>query len=440
MPAIRSNLPSASPVLANVQRTGVLQAGVQAARYFIHDRFGANSFLGRLIGNPAPPRMAAPGSGHANGPDSRSTWGRAEQLRCAETGRLHPALSRQGCLEIGPYFLFANQSLDPSSEEASYVINPGNSYRSGLDAFRAMVELPERPGAEAETVPLLPPMIRESSLLNAGLGLQPVEDGGEPVDWHGRLHHRIPNTLFDPATGFAASITLRRNNEVVIGFSGLGSQGGTRPQLLSCIANVLGLSPQRNFEQASVLTELLKSHLEGINAQTQADPPYKLTLSGYSMGGAIASYAALRNDVDAVVINPLRLGLMGRAQVGKEGMARAKQRLTELSLHGDWVSNSRGKGIFYAGVRAVARWLSGSQVDTSGALGNRFLMSRPVEQLRERARRADLTEREVEAYANQDFHGSPWRFMLSYERRLRDEEDASQADAQSGRSASADSA
>jgi hypothetical protein len=58
------------------------------------------------------------------------------------------------------------------------------------------------------------------------------------------------------------------------------------------------------------------------------------------MGGGLASYAALRNKVPAVVMNPMRLGWGARARIGQSRLDEADRYLTEVVAQGDCVSDS----------------------------------------------------------------------------------------------------
>jgi hypothetical protein len=58
------------------------------------------------------------------------------------------------------------------------------------------------------------------------------------------------------------------------------------------------------------------------------------------MGGGLASYAALRNKVPAVVMNPMRLGWGARARIGQSRLDEADRYLTEVVVQGDWVADN----------------------------------------------------------------------------------------------------
>lgn len=200
-------------------------------------------------------------------------------------------------------------------------------------------------GEEFEHAPLLPDTVTRSSLITraaGGASCKPDQDG--------------PSTLFDPLSGFVAGVSMRRPaqgdsshaGEVIISFSGMGSRGASIGQGLRCFMNILGLTPPKNFQQAAKLTRMVHSHLHQRNEERKKEglPPYRLTICGHSMGGAMATFAALRlpkTSVDAfpvktIAINQLRLGLLSRARVGREGIEQAAERVTAVTVQNDWVA------------------------------------------------------------------------------------------------------
>ncbi|MEY4711930.1 MAG: hypothetical protein RIS88_1380 [Pseudomonadota bacterium] len=202
------------------------------------------------------------------------------------------------------------------------------------DAFPQMHSL-----VKSDPIPLLPQAVLNSSLVT------PATDSDE-----------VPRALFDPLSGFVAGISLRapargdktHAGEVIISFSGMGSRGATLGQGIRCFLNVLGLTPPKNFQQAAKLTRMVHAHLHQLNqVRVQLGLPlFRLTVCGHSMGGALATFAALRlppASVDAfpvktVAINPLRLGLLCRARIGREAMQQAEDRVTAVTVQGDWVA------------------------------------------------------------------------------------------------------
>ena len=125
----------------------------------------------------------------------------------------------------------------------------------------------------------------------------------------------------------------------------------------------------RQYEQA---VEFVKQIVE------KAGPNYDIVLTGHSLGGGLASYAALRQGTRAIVFNAagLKSGLIDR--IPKANLERQKALVTNVNLAGDPVSGLGGQvGIVYA--------LSphASLINRAGAfVDNRTLMVGPLIALR----------------------------------------------------------
>lgn len=320
-------------------------------------------------------------------------------LKCNETGRSHPELPSERYKEMLSYRRGGRIAEAPVS--LRHDLYAEDEQR---DAFDTRITMPD--GRKQN---LLPPSLTSSSLLNRGVAdlilhrrqeiqknLQANPKGSElwqawkteeegiseltlnedpAVDFPvGQVSQKLPNTLMDPRTGFAASITLRNDREFVINFGGAGSQGHPIKQYFRAFMNTMGMAPPKNFAQASKLTQIVQEHLKTLNAQLpDGEPKFRLTLSGHSMGGGMATYAALRHKVPAVVFDPLRLGLGARAKVGRPALKAAPSLVTEVVVQGDWVSDSRNNlGLRLLDVPSLA--LTGRRADALGAIGNRFLV------------------------------------------------------------------
>jgi len=213
---------------------------------------------------------------------------------------------------------------------------------------------------------------RELAALEPALETQRIASGGAI----GKVQNQFPNTLYDPMTGFCATLSVRNGNEVVIAFSGVGSQRGGLAQGVRGALNALGLAPPKNMAQASQLTRMVKAHLDGLNSDLPADRQLKLTLTGFSMGGGLATYAALRNNVPAVAISPMRLGLLARAKCGQAAIKNAPKLVTEVTVQSDWVAdNSRTRALKLLSLPSYL--LTGRKADALGAIGYRYLIPKP---------------------------------------------------------------
>lgn len=344
--------------------------------------------------DPHPPRGIAPGamqridSPHAG----QGAPAVLRTLRCAETHQVHEQLPAERIDEVAQYFQLAQSAFKPEGRAG---LGAGEAGAQPLqDAFRTHVSVEMGDGSKSKMA-LLPQSLLRSDLLNRRLGA-PTHDGIPPAlrldagstseGWaRGQVQGFCPNTLYDPLTGFAASISVRNGNEVVVGFSGMGSQRGGFAQGVRGFLNALGLTPPKNMAQASKLTQMVQAHLDQLNAQLPPEKHLKLSLTGFSMGGGLATYAALRNNVPAVVISPMRLGLLARAQCGREAIKRAPSLVTEVTVQSDWVADN-GKTRALKALSLPSYLLTGRRADPLGAIGHRYLIPKP-----------SATERQFEA-------------------------------------------
>lgn len=305
------------------------------------------------------PGNAAPMTAASGNPISLR---RMETLTCSETGRTHPVLPRDQCEKMTSYMKAINTAAFPRS----YRFEEGQG-----DAFTTKVQTTEG------ELDLLPPSLTTSTLLNRNLRIKGADADVPAVSYKGQVQNEHPNTLFDPLTGFAASISVRDDREVVVNFSGMGSQGAGFRQFLRCAANILGLTPPKNFAQASQLTQIVQARLNELNQKLPpGEQPYSLKLAGHSMGGGMATYAALRNNVKAVVFNPLRLGLLARAKVGRPALKNAPNLVTEVVVKTDWVADNP-KSRLYGLLHVPSIMLTGRRADAWGAIGTRYLVPKP---------------------------------------------------------------
>jgi hypothetical protein len=335
---------------------------------------------------------AGPGSGSAP----------LASLRCAETGRSHPVLPQERIAQA----LHCSATVDL----AMYPHQKTSAEHGLQDAFLSEVELPAGPAGEpAQTVSLLPDSVMKSSLLNARLG----KLTGAATSLQGSVVVNHTNSLFDRGTGMAASISVNPNRQVTIAFGGMGSQNTWVAQFTRAAANILGLLPPQNMRKASELTQQVKAHIDQLNSRLPPEEHFSLNLAGHSLGGALATYSALQNQVPATVTCPMRLGWGARASLGREAMAGAPHWVTEVVIKGDWVSDNAASKA-YGALDVLSAGLTGSSGDNRGAIGQRFLVPRPTdEQLRAWADmnyKADLVNRDKKIdrfVARFDVHRDP---------------------------------
>jgi hypothetical protein len=361
----------------------------------------------------------APGFDAAN---ARASFKQLPQVQPARSSKPLPHLPKEMYAEI----VGRKHAIDATA-------NPANFYQTGngtfghrgetwRDAFR--VEFPSQlPSPLGKDLPLLPDSLMRSSLLNAGLDDQMAKIATKwtdheldaeinklqqnlgpsyasqaqqneltyllelrshkqaaagqagPASSKGRVVKHLPNTLLDPRTGMIASISFHNGREVQINFSGMGGQGSNFLRGARAVFDRLGWWTPKSYSQASRLTTMVASHLEELNKQMPEDRKLTLSLSGHSMGGAMATYAALRNGVPATVINPLRLGIGTRAKVGERNIKNAPNLVTEVVVQGDWVADSKHAKHIY---NRKARLISGGS--PSDGIGRRFMVPAPSTQ------------------------------------------------------------
>jgi hypothetical protein len=226
----------------------------------------------------------------------------------------------------------AAESPDTPSQPKSALERLNERYRSEEDGVDPLVD----PFKEAQE--LLPETVLHSSLINR-IRVDDVKKG--------EIHDRIHTHLADPRTGFSSSILYdRQNKELIISFSGLGATKGKGiKQFFRVAMNWLGFRP-KNISQASALTKEVKAHIDRFNEGKPENEKIKLSLTGFSMGGALASYASLRNGVPAVVFNPMQLGIGCRARIGDDMLRKADQYLTQIVVQGDLISDTVASKVY----------------------------------------------------------------------------------------------
>lgn len=179
--------------------------------------------------------------------------------------------------------------------------------------------------------------------------------------------------LYKSSSGMSGRIQYNRDKrEVVVAFTGWHLEAeGLVGKTLAIVKNWFGFCPDA-FRDAATTVGEMQSHLEQINKDLPENQKLKLTVVGYSFGGALASFAALKNKVPGVVFNPLHIGLGARAEIGQHQLNEADRYLTEVVVSSDWVSDPRPQW-------SIRRWSPLNWLGilrNSGPLGNarRFVL------------------------------------------------------------------
>ncbi len=174
--------------------------------------------------------------------------------------------------------------------------------------------------------------------------------------------------FIDIHTGLQVAVT-ESDTEVIVGFGARGWDGGSisdekdfstykNNQLGVIVANPLGFKP-RCYEQANELFQKIQKEY----------PNKKISISGICYGGAVASYVALQNKVEAVCFNSYTLGAGLQQAIGREKLTMADHLITHISTKDDLVSDNKILQVF-------DRALSFFGIKTPGRFGRRFTIPR----------------------------------------------------------------
>jgi hypothetical protein len=334
-------------------------------------------------------------------------------LKAARSGKEIPQLPLEMAQEVKGQLLAISIAEDPTNIES----HDGGVFLVGeevwTDGFHVHIDL------DGQSQPLLPPSLMQSSLLNARLDdqislrartssshqldqdiaraktkldsapeegkgwrslqlerlqeLKKAHSGRAPSasSSQGKVTRQWANSLADSRTGLTASVTVR-GREVKINFGGMGSQGMVYRQTVRALFERMGWWTPRSYMQADQITKLVRERLDELNRALPPEQHITLSLSGHSMGGGAATFAALKNQVPATVINPLRLGPASRDKIEPDILRRAPELVTEVVVQGDWVAdNSHARKPYNQKARLVA----GTQpID---GIGKRYLLPMP---------------------------------------------------------------
>jgi len=163
------------------------------------------------------------------------------------------------------------------------------------------------------------------------------------------------NYYVDHESGLAfTALKNHRTGEIVISFPGLGGGAGipgikgdesrlaafTNAQLSAVTKQLVGDVPQC-YKQAAAIVAQLKTK----------NPDAKVTTTGFSFGGSVAQYAALKhesdhpnsgNPVTAHCFNGLAIGAGLQRDIGDATLEKADERITHYGTEGDWVTDLTG--------------------------------------------------------------------------------------------------
>ncbi len=187
------------------------------------------------------------------------------------------------------------------------------------------------------------------------------------------------HSYLDSSSGLKVGLS-EKEDEIVIGFGALESYKSIlgeksikntnlrTSQVVSVIKNIFGLNPAIYEQAASFVDSLLK--LEQFKGK-------KITLTGTSFGGSIASYVALKHRHSAYCFNSLPLGPGLQDALPRKNLIDAEELVTHLSVYNDYASDS------YVS-KLPDLFLSSLGLRTPGNFGKRFVIPTPYKNFKEK--------------------------------------------------------
>jgi hypothetical protein len=173
------------------------------------------------------------------------------------------------------------------------------------------------------------------------------------------------NFIIDVETGLNLVI-CENENQVIIAFGALNAHNNKvdenqrkrleKKEKNSLMGNFFGASPCM-YKKASNLVELIK--------KSKICEGKKITLTGQSMGGSLATYVAIKQKLSAVCINSFPLGAGLQFELGKSSVSMAHQHVTQISVKNDIFNDNKW-------IKVFDKILSFSGIRTPGIFGKKF--------------------------------------------------------------------
>lgn len=146
--------------------------------------------------------------------------------------------------------------------------------------------------------------------------------------------------IFCPETGLKLALFIK-GEQIMITFGALNATASEVPvgerrtylrgTIWSAISNLASRKPII-FDRAVDLIRRLQAH--------DFCAGREIILTGQSFGGGVSSYVALVTDLKAYCFNSLPLGAWVEAEVGAERRELAARKITQLTVLGDWLSDT----------------------------------------------------------------------------------------------------
>jgi len=162
--------------------------------------------------------------------------------------------------------------------------------------------------------------------------------------------------------------------EIVLAFGDLGSlvielkeksNAVWQRQFKGVVSNLVGMDPAL-YQQADALAmRIIKSIL-----QNSKYKDYSIILTGQSLGGSLAQFVGLRNEITTMCYNAVPLGRGLQHLIGDEKLKKADAYITHVSVESDYVSDTKGIGVVdgalsYFGIRTPGNFGERESIPTA---------------------------------------------------------------------------
>ena len=117
------------------------------------------------------------------------------------------------------------------------------------------------------------------------------------------------------------------------------SKAAHRQHIKAIAGNLVGLSPELYIQADVVSKQIMKIMQE--NAQYD---DYNFVLAGQSLGGSLAQFVGLCNNIKSMCYNAVPLGKGLQSLIGDEKLRKADLYITHLAVASDFASDQRGSG------------------------------------------------------------------------------------------------
>lgn len=206
------------------------------------------------------------------------------------------------------------------------------------------------------------------------LGFQVVSPKGLIKDMQGDLPQGLlvkDDCFFDQETGLKAAILVKGNRYLLV-FGALRSSETELDKIAAKLlddkiwnnsgASIVGFVP-RIYHKANRLVEMIKEH-----------PTIKsgsFELCGQCLGGSLASFAGMKNQLKATCLNTFPLGPGLQYELGSERLSEADKYITHISCKTDLMSDPP---IVLGALDALVNFIG---IRTCGNFGKKFLIPNP---------------------------------------------------------------